>query len=191
MPKIGRSADHVTVSTTREELIELARELKMSDPEKTFARLRAYGVVDPLHTKLTLTFSSVGRSFSNKAGTNRWILQLDVVSARGAQLEKFGTTPTTWHVNGRVVTVDIPAVRAELIKRKPALSKKAPPGRYHPGLRPPRPASPSPTPAVEFNDSELVRAQKTFNSAIERGFKPQFDGRGRIMFFERRVGSNS
>lgn len=185
--KLGRSTEHLSLTFTPFELGEICREANIRDTSKLACWARYVPSEDEVHVYL-----GEGRKFiANSTGTS-WRVALDVEASWAQSLEVFGLTPTIYRmVPGRKVIVEVPAIKAPLKRMKPVMEKQGafiPRTREHFGLRPVRlPAKIEKT--VPFvTDAELIKSKDIFNRAIERGYTPQFDGRGRILFFERRAG---
>lgn len=191
--KIGRSLDSLSITVDTDELAEMARNVRITDVK----RLRVRGEYVSRTQQLRLIFSrDIGRVFRSVSNGRYWTVTLSPDATGTRQLETFGATPTTYDfVGGYVYEVQVPEVRAPLRRTKPVAEKKgltfpSPPPKLFNGISTtPAPAAKAgyqPLPGV--TDSELKECMQIFNRAIDRGFKPACDGRGRILYFDRQVG---
>lgn len=187
--KIGRHSDYVSITATLDEMIEIGRAAHIRHYSQVACWARLLPASDVLEV-----YVGDGRRFRPNADQRLWTVALDASSCGAGRLEPFGMTPTTYEFGaGRKLLVKLPDVRAELRRSKPVLEKIAPfvPGsRSDLALSPRRRAPPETyySPSSAVSDGELLTAKEIFNRAIERGFKPEFDGRGRILYFDQRVG---
>lgn len=187
--KIGRSQDALSISATTEELAIIARHCGAKSAPKCL------GTYDPVKNTVTLHIGE-GRTFRpGRQNASYWTVALDVENSGAKSLDLFGLTPTNWKMGlGRKVIIDIPDNKAELQRRKPVIEKTrpyTPTTRFRPGLHAPtikKPQAVVPEALQRITTEDLIFAQRVFNAAITQGYVPQYDARGRILYFDNRVG---
>lgn len=178
--KIARTQDVLSVILTEDEYSLF----RLGNAERGSNRLRCEGTVDPTGQKLRLRFGT-GRLISEQRITINptWRVALDVHAARAQRLEVFGLTPTTFSViNARSVEVAIPEVRAPIKVRRTKLAGSA--SATYRSTPAPLVIHPKREVDAELTSAQLHEAKEAFNRAVSRGYRPQFDGAGRILWFD-------
>lgn len=185
--KISRSQTYLNIYATQTEYADLLRKFRVG------GELRCSARYNPKDDEVVVSFSHTGRVFNvtpNSKGV--WKVSLDLLESNAQHLEEFGATPTSFYEDGRMrIKIAIPPFKNDLVKRDYSKRKFGKPSA------PRLPASINkPLPKIEYdqqqlptvNETELLKAKDVYNKAIDLGFKPAFDGKGRILWFDRKVG---
>lgn len=173
--KVGITQDHVAIVVNDVEHTKLLAKATSDD-----GRLRCKATLDPTESKLRVTFGS-GRAFSKAAGAPNWRVQLSRELCRAQRVAEFGLTPVHYGEPGAgKIEIFMPDARNE-IRRMPTKNQGVA-ARAQQLLK--RFDDP-PLPTV--SDEELALCKKVFNRAVECGYAPQCDARGRILWFERKT----